>query len=196
MNPTKELLEEIYSKHKKLLKNTNVVNRKCIIAFSAPIGAGKTTIARQLEEKFKAIRVNNDDIRKIILTTTHIDKANLQSTLIAYLKELFAKLSKDSNGTIIIDASLDRMYKELSQLATAYNFPLFIIRLEYSLETIKDRIRKRGLTVEDFLNKIDSIYGDFLKARENIPAQYIINETNCDDIQNLVDTIERFKDEL
>jgi len=57
--------DRFFSEYVQTLKNLDVENHPLIISFSATPGMGKTTLAKILEEKFQAIRISSDDVRKL-----------------------------------------------------------------------------------------------------------------------------------
>ncbi len=88
-------------------------------------------------EKIFGIRVDKGDIIKIIG-----NKRNRDDVLEEYLY-YFIKNHNLPNGLIILDASIDRRYKEIF-LAVDYNdFDLFLIDIKASKEKIKERIKKK-----------------------------------------------------
>lgn len=195
MEFAEELFQKIYKEHKKYLKYLNHKNKKLIVTFSGTFGSGKSTIAKQIEEYFKGIRINNDDIRKIIDSVTDSqDSEQKQQMLIEYNKRLFGYGSQESNGMVILDASIDREYELVQKLAEKYGYKIFIIRMDLEKETIINRIKKRGIDVENFLKKFAINYEDFQSVKNKIVPNYIINEENNDDERSLFNAITNFLD--
>jgi 2-phosphoglycerate kinase len=65
-NEREDIFKEIYGRHCIDLNNLNVRNKRVAVCFSGIPGSGKTTIARVLEKRYKGVRLNGDDIGKII----------------------------------------------------------------------------------------------------------------------------------
>lgn len=63
---SQDILNKIFSFHIERLKNLEETNPKILILFSGTTGSGKSFLAKKIEEEFKGIRVNNDDVRNII----------------------------------------------------------------------------------------------------------------------------------
>ena len=57
-----KISENLFSK----LKNTNIYHSPFIITFSGVPGCGKSSLAKIIEDKYNAVRINNDLIRDII----------------------------------------------------------------------------------------------------------------------------------
>lgn len=142
----KSFLDQIHKTHCQRLNNLHVPHKKLLICFSAIPGSGKTYIAKHIEDTYKAVRLNNDDIRDIIKnvaqTSTQI-KETVQEILEAYLFYFLQSYSFE-NGFIIMDGSIDRIYKKLFLELEFLDFGLFIIRIQCSPIVIKQRILHRN----------------------------------------------------
>lgn len=193
MELTEELFQKIYKLHKEQLKYIDFPNKKLIVTFSGCIGSGKTTLAKHIEEEFKGVRTNHDDIREIInnIINPKTD-AEKQQALINYNIYLSNCLSREKNGFVILDASTDREYELLKKFAEKYGYKVFVIRMDLSKNTIVNRINKRGTNIDEILKVFEINYKDFQNSKDKIPANYVITEENNDDIQALFNEIRSF----
>ncbi|MFH1648798.1 MAG: AAA family ATPase [Patescibacteria group bacterium] len=193
MELTEELFKKMYEEHKRQLKYLEYPNKKLIVTFSGTFGSGKSTLAKLIEERFKAIRINNDDIRSIINSVANPQtNGERQEILIEYNKRLFGYGSQEDNGLIILDASVDREYKLVQKLAEKYGYKIFVVRMDLAKETLINRIKKRNISVESFLKRFEENYNDFQTIKDKITPNYIITEQNNDDAQALFEAIKSF----
>ena len=136
----RKLLDKIYNKHVKRLKNRSIKNKKLLICFGAVPASGKSYISKILETKYKGIRISTEEIGKIINSLKQRNKKEiLDEYLYYYLREHCYP-----NGLIILDASIDRRYEDVFLAATDAGFDLFIININVSRKTIIERIRRRN----------------------------------------------------
>src|SRR5437868_6813229 len=88
------------------LKHRQIPNKTFFICFSGTPGMGKTYIAKILEDTYKAVRINTDEIRKIIKSLDNEFTENSVETYLYY----FLKNYSSPNRFFILDASIDRRY--------------------------------------------------------------------------------------
>jgi len=174
----KNIFEEIYSKHKKQLKNLLAHNKKLLICFGAVPGSGKTHISKILENKYKGIRVNNDNIRqiidKVIKNHTNLAKENKEEILEEYLFHLL-KNYNSPNGLIILDSSIDRIYKEVSLVALDTGFDLFIIDIKIPKRTVMKRIHKRNKNgARDYFREMNRWYNEHKNFEDKVRVDITI----------------------
>lgn len=170
----KKILNKIYSEHKKEIKYFSVSNPKLIICFGAVPGSGKTYISKILEEKYRAIRINNDDIRNIInkKLKTKNDKQKILEEYIFY----FIKEHNSSNGLIIFDSSIDRIYKKLFIAVADTEFNIFIINIKVPKKVIINRIFNRNRkNSKKFISEIERYYNDHKKFEKDVIIDVNIN---------------------
>ena len=157
------IFNKIYKLHKKKLKYLSVPHKKLLICFSGIPGSGKTHIAKILEEKYKGVRINNDNIRKIIselisektAKDTKEAEKKRENILDKYLIWLLEN-NLFNNGLIILDSSIDRKYKEIFLIAKENRFDLFVVRIIVSREIAEKRaIERHGGTDVHFVSNIN-----------------------------------------
>jgi len=184
------ILETIFVIHIKQLKNLGVDNQKVLVLFSGISGSGKSFIAKRLEEKYKGIRINNDDIRDIIknIVTPEIDE---QKILLEYLAYLLEKIPKN-NGFIIMDSSIDRKLKFVQDYAIKNDFKTFTIRIDLPRETIIKNILKRNeKEAAPYLADLDRQTNDHKAIIPKITTDYAISEDNFNRFEELFAAIDR-----
>lgn len=155
-----DIYQKILGIHIKQLKNLQVNHNKLFICFSAIPASGKTYVSKILEDRYKAVRVNNDDIREII--TSIIPGASkeirdkrqdvLQSYLVWFLENY-----QYPNKLIIIDSGIERKFDIIKKIAVDLGFDIFIIALNVSKDTAYKRslTRNNGRQDDNFNQNID-----------------------------------------
>jgi len=183
-NNQNKLLETIIEQHINSLQNLDKINPRYFIFFSAIPGMGKTTIAKKLELELKAIRITLDDGR-IFLRKNNLYPlfgSDIKS-MTHYLNCLLLQLKKVSkNRLIIIDDTVDSMYKHLCSIAKKFDSPTFLIKLDVSKKTAIERIKLREINPTGYLNKIDHWYNEYSKFDQKYVNYILDNEGS---MQNL-----------
>jgi protein-tyrosine phosphatase/predicted kinase len=148
----------VYTMHLPTLQHKERPNPKCLILFSGTPGMGKTTIAKELEERFQAIRLSTDEARDFLR------KNNLPLSLAdSYIEWCLQKVAEElPNHLIILDRSVDRTYETYRQFASLYGYETFLIRMDVERSIVEERIEHRGRDAEELLQKLDRSWHDFL----------------------------------
>lgn len=133
--------------------------RPYIILFDAYCGMGKTTVAKAIVEQDYSIILNNDEVRRFL--NDYQDNTNLKDNLQKYRLE---KLLENKNSCIC-DSCLCHNYEDKLEYYQSLGYPYYIIRLECSEETVKERLSKR---VVDENNASSATYTHYLWMKENI----------------------------
>lgn len=176
------VFEKVYRRHKKKLKNLSVSHGKLLICFSGIPGSGKTHIAKKLEKKYKGVRINNDDIRKVIKKIfPEFDEKKGEEILNVYLLSLLEKLFFINNGLIILDSSIDRKYEKIFNLVKEVGL-IFIIGVDVSKELAQKRVfaKHKGFD-KHFIDNINRWIRENKKFRGNVKVDVLIdNKKNLD----------------
>jgi len=170
------VMSNIYLEHKNKLKYLSVKNNKLIICFGAIPGSGKTTISKILEEKYKGVRINTDEIRSIIhkIETDPIKKQEILENYILY----FLKNYDLINGLIILDCSIDRLYKPVIDYANKNNFSLFVINIQITKETVEDRISKINENYKDYIEEMQRWLKEHKQFEKDVIPDITLNGLN------------------
>ena len=170
-----KLFNKISKHYLPLLKYKNKNNPNLVILFSGVPGSGKTYTAKILEKKYKAIRINKDEIGKILLKLKITDKTMNKETISdKYIYELLKKWPF-KNKLIIIDKSIDRVYPNLLKLLKQNKFQTFIIRLNTSRSLAIKRIKlRKPNNLDEWLLKIDEWFNDFKKSGKHLKPKVIL----------------------
>ena len=174
------IFRKIYIENKREYRYANTPHKKLIICFSGIPCSGKTFIAKIIEGKYKAIRVNTDDIRRIIRNLGKkypqlLDEKYKEEILDKYLINLLKNYSF-KNKLIILDKSVDRDYNKILEIAKEHNFKLFIIRIKATLKIINQRVRSKGNWPDmNFVNNIGRWKKEYNDFNEKIKADIIVN---------------------
>lgn len=141
-------------------------HEKLMVCFSGIAGSGKTYIAKILEEKYKGVRIRNDDIRGIV---ADLDKSqDIDEATYGYFDWFFKNYSF-KNKLVILDSGIERRYKKIFPFAEEEGYKIFIIRLKVSEEVYERRIREklRGKLDDNYIARINDWkrqYEEFGKA--------------------------------
>lgn len=171
----------------------NETNPRVMILFSGTTGSGKSFLAKNIEEKFRGVRINNDDVRDIIkeeiVPNYDLSSVDFQKLLEEYLMYLFENVPK-INGLLILDSSIDRKYKLVRELANKYNYEIFLIRIDLPKETLKRQIRQRsGRDSGPYLRDLERHLDDHQKIASEIKVDYLISEGNFDRFDDLYSVV-------
>lgn len=109
----KNIFDEIYEEYKKQLNNLFEPNKKLVICFAGIPGSGKTYLAKKLERRYRGVRINNDDLRKIIDSKIGEDKR--EEILQEFLLDLLKTFSFE-NKLVILDSGIERKYEDVKNI--------------------------------------------------------------------------------
>ncbi len=130
-----------------------------IILLDGYTGMGKTTVSKELAKQDNSIILNNDEVRAFL--NDYKDTTNLKDQLQKYrLKRLL--LNKNS---CICDSCLCHNYEDKLEYYKSLGYPYYIIRLECSEETVKERLEKRTVNKG---NASIATFDNYLWMKENV----------------------------
>jgi predicted kinase len=158
MQVDNELLKQVDEHIRPTLTYKDIPNPRLIVTFSAPTSAGKSTIAKQLEQRLRGVRLENDTVRALAAKWYPDSTPDERTALAHKYSEYFAThLAREiPNGLWIIDSSLDRHYNKVFEFAEQFGFAIFIIALDISEELQKKWIIAGGnrpfLSVTEYLD--------------------------------------------
>lgn len=159
-----------------------------IILLDAYTGMGKSTVALEISKYESIVILNNDEVRYFL--NEYDDKTKLKDKLQKYRLE---KLLENKNNCIC-DSCFCHNYESKLEYYKKLGYKYYIVRLECSDETVKERLKNRTL---DGVNYSISDYDDYLWMKNNVKrvplslVDFIIN-TELDlelQIKNLINFI-------
>lgn len=124
-----------------------------LIALTAPVGSGKSYVARILAKKLNAVHIRTDDIR-IALRTREKSYA-AAPRLAAALRD--GALLKGKSVIDDFDAVLPRRQRELRRAAKKYGARFFLIRIQTPEKLILERLRKKRYTKKDLFTNANEV---------------------------------------
>lgn len=138
-----------------------------VILFDAKTGMGKSTVARTIAKYDSSIILNNDEIRKWLKDN------NLDSSLKDELQTKRLEKLLDNNISCIHDSCFCHNWEKKKKYYDDKNIKYYIIRIECSEETVKERLKTRTV---DGINFSTATFNDYLWMKENVsnvPDEYI-----------------------
>jgi len=195
MKISKILLREIDELYRPIINNLEVEHQKVLVLFSGPPSSGKSTVAKQIEKHFKAIRLENDQIRNIATKLFPIATADWKSELTyKYMSGLRDSLLNETrNGLWIIDASIDVNYKFLYDFAKKHHFIVVLLAMEIPEPLRREWIIKTGdrafATTERYLEVMDirkKQHDTFLL--NHTPDMFLGTDYRIEDVFDLIST--------
>lgn len=192
---SQDIAKIIFDFHLKRLKNLNVKNNKIMILFSGITGSGKSYLAKKIEERYKGLRINNDDIRDIIrdevLPLARPKSIDKQNILENYLGYLYGNLPQ-TNGFLIMDSSIDRKFSVIKDFASKNSYAMFIIRIDLPREMITKQILQR--TEKDsapYISDLNRQIEDHDRAATEFVPDFTIKEEKFNDFDKLFRAIDK-----
>ncbi len=185
--------ESIQNEHLKTLNNSELDSEKIIICFSGLSGAGKSTISKYLENLYKAVTISSDDIRAIILKLGFADDFNDQHRLSKKYLRWFLLNYNLNNRFIILDSDVSRKYDELYNILSPLGWRFFVIKIEITPETAKQRMIKREKNFTGFLVDIKRRILSYNEFNDKHKADFIMNNEDEISYENLVKEIDLWK---
>lgn len=161
--------EKIFEEHCQRFLYLEKSNPTLLVMFSGTPGMGKTTVAKKLEERFQGLRINADDVR-IILRKYHLRDEKLVNSYLVWCMDKLLKISP--NHLIILDRSVDRKYDTCVGLAKKYNCETFLIRMQVERGVVEERIRLRGVDVENLLRDAPIYWSSYELFGKTYAADY------------------------
>jgi predicted kinase len=187
-------IQAVHEKYWPTLKYLNVPHDKLIIGFSAIPGSGKTTLAKEIAERYQGVRINKDEVWDI----AHPLEAQFQGedyeTLVRnYMSYLMQELSNYPNGLIVNDASLDRQHEKVKEWADNNGYELFLIRIPVTREVLESRILERNKAgAGAYLEKLDNWMEDFNKLNETVRADFEWDQTDLSSKETLFQALSQY----
>lgn len=173
MNQT---INELYSTYIRSKERVACLNYDCsndvdytpsIITFAGIPGAGKTTLALYLEKHLPYIRISNDDFRSICqMKGVSISSQDIVQLLSEYI------MSPQACKHIILDASIDRRFREIDYICQQKDMKHITIILQSELATIRPRLLKRDGAVLFDLKTMIQQHNMFLQEYDGLKIHH------------------------
>lgn len=152
---------------------------KFIVIFAGPVGSSKSPIASFLSYSFNLPIFRTDDIRSEVNENfLHPDEEEFQKRRKERLHELILK-----GGSFILDASMDREWKNYKDLIAREGYRVFTISMDLSKDFLLKLLETKG-------------YNESLKNIDRLLDEHNEFLSEYKEIVNLQITDESFKDRL
>ncbi len=161
------LFKKIFSLNKKVLKDLNILNSaRLVIGIAGVPGSGKTLLARQIASRYHAVRISNDEIRRIInrfdIVRFGYRPDEGQKVLIEYLPFLISSLSKESlNKFLVLDSGIERKYTLVKRWCKDNRFRLFVIQISLSRKQLMKNLYGRKKPAERYLPDLPRYFREY-----------------------------------
>lgn len=179
---SEDKFSEVFERHRESMRHLNVNHPRLFIMFSATPCMGKTTLAKSIEKKFKAIRISSDESR-VLLSEFGINpnERDPETDLIMverYLEYCINQVnSRFANHMIVFDKSVDRTCARYSALMQALDYDLYLIRLYVKKDEIVRRLHVReGNKAPFFLKRLDKWLLDYQNCSKLFPENFRFDE--------------------
>ena len=130
-----------------------------IILLDAYTGMGKSTVALKIAEYESVVILNNDEVRDFL--NDYDDETKLKDKLQKYRLEKLL----ENNNNCICDSCFCHNYESKLEYYNKIGYKYYIVRLECSDETVKERLKKRTL---DGVNYSIADYDGYLWMKSNV----------------------------
>lgn len=178
------------------LRNLDKTNPKVLVVFSGGNAMGKSTLARAIEERFGAIVIENDEVKKYVKQAKpDIQRDELSPIVWFYNKELYERLgSMTRNGLIVRDGVIDWYYDRILPFFEKNGYRLFVIAFDLSEEKQRELIAKRGdtptLTVERAYELLEDHVIHQKRFREHYTPDITITDNTLFDSERVLKALE------
>lgn len=122
--------------------------RKFLIALTAPVGSGKSYVARMLAQKLGALHVRTDDIRVWL----RAQGKSYSSAPMRARKKIAEGLAQGRWVIADFDAFSPERQRQLSAIAKKFGAHFFLIRIRTPKRIILARLRKHRYTPQDLFS--------------------------------------------
>lgn len=181
------IFENVYADQFETLLHLEISNPKVLILFSGTPGMGKSTVAKELEQRFSAVRISSDEGRN------HLSNNGLSRGLSdEYMKWFLEKVvSQTPNQCFILDRSIDRHFSFYESFAKKHGFQIFVIRMDVSKEILTKRIIDRKKSVEAYLSHLHKYMADYDAFNQTHEVDFVFNndEEHTQNITRLASAI-------
>ena len=180
----KKILKVVKRQFKYIFKK----NKKLIICFVGIPCSGKTRLAKILEEKYKGVRVNDDDLRKVIDKFVNENKREtiLKEFLLDFLRNYSYK-----NELVILDSGIERKYEDIAEISKNKKWKMFIIRVVAEKNLILERIKKKDRNrFENRYEDIERWFKEYKEFNKNKKVDFTFRgDKDLEDLYPRLDTV-------
>lgn len=163
--------EAVFTEHIKTLQHLDQINPQLVVFISGAFGMGKTEVAKIIEKRCKAIRLNGDTMRELLAQAgfSHSEVNDYFSYCIHRLHEI------SNNRMFVVDRTYNDNQALYQSVVEDYGALKFTIRLEVPKELARQRVIARGKDVLFLLSHFDTSYDNHMLAAEREVFDYTID---------------------
>lgn len=177
----KKTFDKISNKLIEKLNYTEKNNKQFVIAFLGVPCSGKTYISKKLEQRYKGIRIDSDEIMKINSQGNLVNNTRENEKLKNLYVYSFLKNPPVKNRLIILDKSIDREYENFFSVCKENNLEYFLIQIDLPKKEMINRIHERNPSnLENWLPRVNKWLKEHEECKENINPDIKVNDINPD----------------
>lgn len=131
------------------LPNIDEDNPKLLVVFASGNAVGKSTLARKIADQFRGVRLENDEIKRVLLQKFPelAETDTLHNLTWQYSMSLYRRLdSMTRNGLIIRDGIITWYFDLILPIFDASGYKMFTIAYDLSEAKMRELIHARGDT--------------------------------------------------
>ncbi|MBI3984292.1 AAA family ATPase [Candidatus Microgenomates bacterium] len=170
-----QLFNRLWHRQFKLLKNLGVSHPKLMFCMGGIPGSGKTTLAEQVEQRFKGIRLSNHELRLILDDLLPGSQTAEHNIIIgAYEPYMLEQVSSLPNGFLIVDSGIERKYRQFFAWAKAHYYQLVTVDFEVPKQEAEERIKQTRSKPEPFLAEMDRWWAEHEAFQRSVKADFVL----------------------
>ncbi len=174
------------------LKNVEQKNSKLLIVFSGGNAMGKSHLSQAISEKFGALVIENDGIKRALLQfNAKFSRTELNLLTWQYTLNLYSRLDTlTTNGLIVRDGLIDWYYDRILPIFERAGYPVYVIGYDISESKARELILRRGDTPTTTQQRLLSLLVDHSihnkRFRNKYSVDILLNDNNLFDHDSVV----------
>ena len=178
------------------LDNIHHHNPKLLVVFAGGNAVGKTTLSKKIESELKGLRLENDGVKRAILSK-YPDLAmtdKLHNITWQYTMDLYKRLeSLTTNGLVIRDGIITWYYDRILPIFRERGYEIFVVGYDLSEKKMKQLIETRGDTATSTAVRFFELLPDqqihLKRFFANNMADVMLNDESVFDHDMVIDAI-------
>jgi len=154
------------------------LKKRTVIAFAGVPCSGKSTVSRKIEKRYGGVRINLDDVMRIITEKNLVETIEQNEEMKNLFIYTFLKNSFLKNKLIILDKSMDREYERFFKVCKENEWDYLIVQLKLKKQEAIRRIEKRNSdNLSNWIPRIDKWFNEHEEFKKNVKADILMDGT-------------------